>query len=94
MESVNLLFVDDEESLIRALEKLARRNQRTHSVARSGIEAVEFLARNQVDLALVDLNLPGYSGLQILEYIKSNNLDTEVILMTGGATGETAVPPF
>ena len=91
MESVNLLFVDDEESLIRALEKLARRNQRTHSVARSGIEAVEFLARNQVDLALVDLNLPGYSGLQILEYIKSNNLDTEVILMTGGATVETAV---
>jgi two-component system response regulator HydG len=91
MENLRLLFVDDEESLLKALEKLARRSGLSYAVARSGVEAVEFLSRNRVDLALVDLNLPGFSGIQILEYIKANHLDTEVVLMTGRATVETAV---
>lgn len=91
METFNLLFVDDEESLIRAFEKLARRNNQTHAVARSGLEAIEFFSKNRAAVAVVDLNLPGFSGLQILEYIKSNHFDTEVILMTGRATVETAV---
>jgi len=91
METVNVLVVDDEDVLIRALEKLLRRDGLTFAGAKTGIEAIEYLSGHRVDVALVDLNLQGYSGLQILEYIKTNNLDTEVILMTGKGTVETAV---
>ncbi len=91
MESVNVLLVDDEESLIKALEKLLRQESLTFAVARSGPEAVEYLSNHHADVALVDLNLSGYSGLQVLEYVKSSQKGTEVILMTGKGTVETAV---
>ncbi len=91
MENVNILFVDDEESLIKAFERLARQNGQSYRLARTGLEAVECLSRHDIDVAVVDLNLPGLSGLQILDYIKTNRLTTEVILMTGRGSIETAV---
>jgi DNA-binding NtrC family response regulator len=91
MDNINILFVDDEETLLRAFEKLARRDGRTFHSARSGLEAVEFLTKNRVDVVLTDLNLPGFSGIQVLEYVKANHFTTEVILVTGRATVETAV---
>lgn len=91
MDTTNVLFVDDEESLIRAFEKLAKQNGQSYGLARTGLEAIEYLTRKTVDVALVDLNLPGFSGLQILDYIKTNGLPTEIILMTGRASIETAI---
>lgn len=86
-----VLLVDDEESLVRAFEKLAHRRQFRLTVARTGVEALEKLGSGQVDVALLDLNVPGLSGLQVLEYIKKNQLETEAIVITGRATAETAV---
>ena len=91
MESVNVLVVDDEEVLVKALEKLVRREGLTFAGVKTGVEAVEYLVGHRVDVVFVDLNLSGTSGLQLLDYIKTNNLETEVILMTGKGTIETAV---
>ena len=89
--SCNLLLVDDEESLVRAFEKLARRHQLNLRVARSGFEAIELLGSEPVDVALLDLNVAGLSGLQVLEYIKKNQLEVEAIVITGAGSIETAV---
>lgn len=91
MSQVNILVADDDESLNRTFERLARRDGRTYAIARSGLEAVEFLSKNRADVALLDLNLSGFSGLQVLDYIKENRIETEVILMTGRGTVESAV---
>ncbi|MBI4196869.1 MAG: sigma-54-dependent Fis family transcriptional regulator [Deltaproteobacteria bacterium] len=90
-ERGEILLVDDEESLIHAFEKLARRNQFRLSVARNGLDALEKLASNTVSVALLDLNSSGLDGLQILDYIKKNHLSTEAIMMTGRGSIETAV---
>ena len=87
----HLLLVDDEESLIRAFEKLARLQRYRFSVARSGVEALERLGAHDVDVALLDLNVSGHSGLDLLDYIKENRLSTEAIMITGKGTVETAV---
>ncbi len=87
----HLLLVDDEESLIRAFEKLARLQRYRFSVARSGVEAMEKLGAHDVDVALLDLNVSGHSGLDLLDYIKENHLVTEAIMVTGKGTVETAV---
>ncbi|HSA59910.1 MAG TPA: sigma-54 dependent transcriptional regulator [bacterium] len=88
---VNVLIVDDEESLTSALEKLLRRDQRTFAAVASAGEALEFAAKNRVDVALVDVNLPDRSGIEVLERLRAGGSDTEVILMTGKGTVETAV---
>jgi DNA-binding NtrC family response regulator len=87
----NVLIVDDEESLVAALEKLLRRDNRTFAAVATGGEALSFLAKNRVDVALVDVNLPDRSGLEVLDRIRAAGSETEVILMTGKGTVETAV---
>ncbi|HEX5037689.1 MAG TPA: sigma-54 dependent transcriptional regulator [bacterium] len=88
---VNTLIVDDEDSLVSALEKLLRRDQRTFAAVKNGGEALDFLSKNKVDVALVDVNLPDRSGLEILDRVRASGSDTEVIVMTGKGSIETAV---
>jgi len=88
---VNVLVVDDEESLVSALEKLLRRDNKTFAAVTSGEAALEFLSKNRADLVLMDINLPGRSGLDVLDRMRSAGTESEVVLMTGKGTVETAV---
>ncbi len=88
---VNVLVVDDEASLVSALEKLLRRDHRTFAAVASAGEALEFASKSKIDVALVDVNLPDRSGIEVMERLRGGTSDTEVILMTGKGTVETAV---
>lgn len=88
---VNVLVVDDEESLVSALEKLLRRDNKTFAAVTSGEAALEFLSKNRADLVLMDINLPGRSGLDVLDRMRAAGMESEVVLMTGKGTVETAV---
>lgn len=90
-KSVNLLVVDDDESLIKVFERVAKEQEWSIIVARNGIEAIEYLNKNVIEVAVVDLNLPGYTGMQILEYVKNNSFPVEMIMITGVGTVETSV---
>ncbi|MBI1910055.1 MAG: sigma-54-dependent Fis family transcriptional regulator [Deltaproteobacteria bacterium] len=91
MEKGLVLIVDDDPSIAKALEKLVREDDFLAFSVNNGMEATQLLAKREIDVALVDLNLPGFSGLQILQFIKNNRYLTEVILITGSATIDTAV---
>ncbi|MBI4365452.1 MAG: sigma-54-dependent Fis family transcriptional regulator [Deltaproteobacteria bacterium] len=88
---VNLLIVDDDEALVKVFERVAKDEGLSVAVARTGTEALERLNREPVEVAVIDINLPGYSGIQLLEYLKANNFPTEVVIITGVGTVETAV---
>ncbi|MBI2345486.1 MAG: sigma-54-dependent Fis family transcriptional regulator [Deltaproteobacteria bacterium] len=90
-KNVNLLVVDDDEALIKVFERVAKEEGLSVAVAKTGTEALNVLNREPVEVAVIDINLPGYSGMQLLEYIKANNYPTEVIIITGVGTAETAV---
>ncbi len=90
-KTVNLLVVDDDESLIKVFDRVAREQGLTVMLCRNGVEALEYLNKNVVEVAVVDIKLPGYNGMQILEYVKRNQFPTEVIMMTGLGSVETAV---
>ena len=87
----DLLLVDDEDSLVRAFEKLARKHSFRLTVAKNGLEAVEKIAAQPFDVVLLDLNAPGRSGLEILDHIKKSSSDAEVIIITGAGSVESAV---
>lgn len=80
-----ILVVDDEPGIQRSVERiLARQYQIT--TASSGTEALEVLAHEAHDLAIVDVRMPGMNGFEVLKLIKSRHPDTEVIIMTGSPT--------
>jgi two-component system response regulator PilR (NtrC family) len=100
-----ILVVDDEQSMREFLSICLRRAGHEVIVAKSGIEALDKLRTNAIDLVLTDLKMPGeLDGLGILKTIKSGEirmmaqqggaatrLDPEVILVTAYATADTAI---
>ncbi len=90
-KETNLLIVDDDPSIAKVFERLARDRRWSYVSAKSGTEAMELLNRQVFEVALVDIKIAGYNGIQILEFIKRNSIPTEVIMITGVGSIETAV---
>jgi two-component system NtrC family response regulator len=61
------------------------------TVCPDGLKAVAALERNSYDCALLDLDMPGYSGIQVLHKIRELSADTDVIILTGKASLDTAI---
>ena len=80
---LRILIVDDEEELVSAIgERLTLRGFRTQGVT-SGAAAIEYLASNACDVVLLDVKMPGVSGLEVLGTIKAEHPNTAVIMLTG-----------
>jgi len=86
-----ILIADDEETILIGLTELLKEEGYQVSGACDGDEALEKLRKNDFDLLLADLKMPKLDGLQILEAIKKENILTEVIIITGKGSIDTAV---
>ncbi len=80
-----LLLVDDEQAFVEALAFRLRTRGIDCLCAPGGAEALELLADRNLEIVLLDLNMPGLSGLEALERIKAMRPEVEVILLTGEA---------
>ncbi len=90
-EANTILVVDDEESLRFFLsEELAEHGYQVHTAA-NGQEALELLRRVPVDLAIIDLQMPGLNGLELMEAIQSLPHTPELIMLTAHATLEISI---
>ena len=86
-----ILIVDDEGGF---RETLARRLEKRGAVvnqAAGGEEALASLAQESVDVVLLDVRMPGMDGLSVLEHIRQEHPDTEVILITGNVSTQEGV---
>ena len=80
---LRVLVVDDEEELVSAIsERLTLRGFRTEGVT-SGAAALEYLANHPCDVVLLDVKMPGVSGLDVLRTIRTEHSGTAVIMLTG-----------
>ncbi|HEY6100048.1 MAG TPA: sigma-54 dependent transcriptional regulator, partial [Anaeromyxobacter sp.] len=86
-----VLVVDDEPTLLRALEALLRKKGYDVVGLESPIVATQRLAQEDFDVALLDIKMPQLSGLELLSAVKHRRPEVEVIMMTGHATVETAL---
>ena len=91
MNSRRILVVDDDESLRRVTQVQLEDEGYAVTTAPNADEALHVLARNQQDLVLTDLNMPGISGVELLREIRSEYPDTSVILVTAFGTVDSAV---
>jgi len=91
MSKGTLLIVDDEKVALRNLEHVMKKEGYEVTATQSGANALALLARQPFDVVLTDLRMEKTDGMQILEKCRATCPDTEVILITGYATLESAV---
>ena len=88
---VHVLVVDDDGAIRRLLGSILARRQHRVVEAATGAEAMDVLARQAFDVALVDILLPDQSGLDVLRWAHESEIDTEFVVLTGHSDVETAV---
>jgi DNA-binding NtrC family response regulator len=88
---LRILFADDEAHLRDLMQMELPRMGHEVTVCPDGTAALKALERGFFDAAILDLRMPGMTGIEVLGQIKQISPDTQVILLTGHATVETAV---
>ena len=86
-----VLIVDDEKSIRITLGEFLRKEGYEVELAYDVDKALALLEANTFDLVITDIIMPRLSGIELLQTIRHNKLDTLVIIMTGEPTVETAV---
>ncbi|MCA9216481.1 MAG: sigma-54-dependent Fis family transcriptional regulator [Planctomycetales bacterium] len=89
--SLRMLFADDEKSLQNLMSRELVRMGHTVTVCPDGLTAVAALERNTYDCILVDLDMPGLNGIDVIGKCKEMSPDTDAIVMTGKSSFDTAV---
>ena len=88
---INLLIVDDEVQFLESISKsLEVREFKVIAVDR-GEKAIEAARKNPIDVALVDLKMPGINGEETLKALKAEHKWMEVVILTGHGTIDSAV---
>jgi len=102
MATLKLLVVDDEPGIRSGVERIVRNFKVDYpfmddaydfevTEAASGEEAIELIEKDMPDIALLDNKLPGMQGVEVLEYIRNNNYEIIVVMITSYASLELAV---
>lgn len=88
---IDLLLVDDDDDLRSDVASFfMHRGYRVQPCA-NGEDALAQADRRAFDVAIVDVSMPGMSGLEVLEKLKGRGAECEVVMLTGEGTIETAV---
>ncbi|NJD91802.1 MAG: sigma-54-dependent Fis family transcriptional regulator [Geobacter sp.] len=90
--SINRIIVaDDEESMRWVLSRALRKKGFTVDLARDGDEALRMIRSESYDLAILDIKMPGVSGLDLLEKVREFRSELLVVIMTAEAGMKNAV---
>lgn len=87
----SILIVDDDDITLKRLEQLLLKSGFIVQTASGGLTAMALLREKSFDLVLTDLMIDEVDGLEILELAKSRSPETEVIIITGYASVDSAI---
>jgi CheY-like chemotaxis protein len=83
-DRLRVLIVEDEESFLQVLKMVLQSTGRfTVLPCQTGEDALKCLEATAFDVVILDLNLPGMSGLNVLQWMNEQKLETPVIMLTG-----------
>jgi len=91
MEDCEVLFVDDEKEILATIENYLSLEGYNVNVVDSGLKALDLVRERDFDIVFTDLKMPEFSGLELLSAIKDYRPETEVIVMTGYGSIDSAV---
>lgn len=85
-KKINLLIVDDEEQFLKSISRSLELREFNVTAVNRGEKALEAARQNPIDIALVDLKMPGLDGEETLKLLKAEHPWMEVIILTGHGT--------
>jgi len=89
--TTKLLLVDDEKRFLETTKKILEKRGIDTFTALKGLDAMSVLDREQIDVVILDVKMPGLDGVEVLRRIKQKHPLVEVIMLTGHSTTESAV---
>ena len=92
--SMHILFADDEPGIREVMRKELPRLGYKVTICPDGFTAVEALQKEKIDCLLIDLHMPGMSGLQVIQRAREIRPEVEAIIMTANPDVETAMEAF
>jgi DNA-binding NtrC family response regulator len=86
-----VLVVDDDSAVLSMLGRVARREGYEVLTCGGGREALERMGQARIDLVVVDLMMPDVGGLEVIKAIRDANQSSQIVIMSGQATIDSAV---
>ena len=91
MKDARILLVDDEVVFANNMSKLLTRRGYQVKAVNSGDEALRALMDNPFDVMVLDLKMPGMDGIATMQEMKKLGLFTEILILTGHGSIDTAL---
>ena len=89
--TIKILLVDDEIKFLQAISERLSIKGFDVTTASNGEDAIKAAKKGGFDVAVLDLQMPGIGGEQVLRILKQNHKYIEIIMLTGHATVDSAV---
>jgi two-component system response regulator AtoC len=86
-----ILLVDDEENCLRAIKDVLDLEGISCLTANSAAKALDYFDRNDIDMVITDVRMPGMTGIDLLKQVKKRKPDTYVLMLTGFGSINEAV---
>jgi len=78
-----ILLVDDEKEFVQILSERLQKRDLVSSVVYDGQQALDYVEKDQPDVMVLDLAMPGIGGIEVLRRLKQTHPGIEVIILTG-----------
>lgn len=88
---MRILVVDDEQGMVDLLVSYLKREGHAVDFAYNGNSAMAIIKQNPFDVLFVDYQMPGKSGLEVVDYTKKNSVSTKVVMISGIPQMEAAI---
>ncbi|MBF0366763.1 MAG: response regulator [Oligoflexia bacterium] len=86
-----ILIVDDEKDIRSIVKKILRPHIARFFEAGNGLDAIDILSEEKIDLAIIDLKMPRMGGIELLKQINSNYSNVVPIILTAFGDKESAI---
>lgn len=90
-QPISILVVEDDADFRDLSVRWMRRKGHAVDAAASGAEALRLCESHDYEVGIFDMNMPGMSGIELLQQVRQHQLNMEVIILTGQGTIESAV---
>ena len=86
-----ILVIDDEKSIRRTLKDILEFEEYDVQLAEDGKSGLELALKESFDVIFCDIKMPRMDGMEVLEKLQENGVDSQVVMISGHGNIETAV---